>query len=77
MIIGRVFRVAEELTPSEPYRLAIDKLRIVLGEIYRDKKVLDEVLFKKFGISKSGEKSRMNSINWYINKMVKKGMFEV
>lgn len=34
-----------------------------------DVKVLDNLLFKKFGVSKSGSKSRIKSIRWYINDM--------
>ncbi len=40
-----------------------------------DVKELDGVLFEKFGISKSGSKSRKSSIYWYINKMKDDGLF--
>ncbi len=42
-----------------------------------DVKVLDEMCFKKFGVSKSGEDSRINSIRWHLNKMKKSGVLVV
>ena len=34
-----------------------------------DVKKLDEVLFKKYGVGKGGDKSRIKSIRWYINDL--------
>jgi len=42
-----------------------------------DKKKMDSVLFEKFGISKSGDKSRMKSINWYINDLVNRKLINI
>ena len=39
-----------------------------------DMNKLDVELFEKFGISKSGEESRLNSIRWHLNKMKNGGM---
>ena len=51
-------------------------IKCVDGKKELDVKVLDGLLLKKFGISKSGDKSRIKSIRWYINDMKGKGMFE-
>ena len=42
-----------------------------------DVKKLDGMLFEKFGVSKSGDNSRINSIRWHLNEMKKKGVIKV
>ncbi len=42
-----------------------------------DFKKLDDVCFKKFGLTKTGNESRMNSIRWEINEMKKAGVIKV
>jgi len=38
-----------------------------------DFKEIDKLCFEKFGVSKSGKESRMNSIRWYMNDMKENG----
>ncbi len=42
-----------------------------------DIKKLDDMCFKKFGVSKSGDNSRVNSIRWHLNKMKNSGIIKV
>ncbi len=42
-----------------------------------DRKKLDDICFKKFGLTKKGGESRLTSIEWHLNKMKKAGVIKV